>query len=139
MPANPQIAPPTIIFRNKQTGKVETAIIRNQSNPYGMEREELKGPFERSKFEKEQQAKHDIENAIVTERNFTIKNETRKNRQSDIRARLSGLAESSENPEFTKDLMKLAMERDTKKELPHKKTEFHLVVNHQDRNNLDKA
>lgn len=139
LPANPQTAPSTVIFRNKQTGEVRTAIARNQPNPVGFEREELKGPIERTRFEQEMQRKHNVENELVTERNFAVKAQTRKNRQADTRARLTEIADKSENPLFTRDLVKLAQERSNKKELPHKKTEFHLAINHQNSNNLDKG
>lgn len=140
IPANPQIAPSTVIYRDLKTGKVETAHSRNQANPKGMVKEELKGPFERSKFEREQQRLHNVENEMVTQRNFAIKDQARKNRHSDINSRMNTVeVNSNENPQLTKDLLKMAMDRSNKKELPHKKTEFHLAVNHQDRNNLDKG
>lgn len=140
IPANPQIAPSTVIFRNLKTGAVETAIERNQANPHGMIREEIKGPFERAKFEKEMQERHNVENEIITQRNFAQKDATRKNRHDDINANLnSAEINNSENPHLTKDLLKMAMVRSNKKELPHKKTEFHLAVNHNNANNLDKG
>lgn len=133
IPAYPSHAPSTIIYRNPQTGEVRTAVLRNQETPDGFVKEELKTPFERTKVEHELQTKADIENEIVTERRRFMKDESTKNRHDDAEANMSRFDSQTQN------LLKAAMKRSKKKEIPKKKSEFHFAVNHENSSNLNKG
>src|SRR5574338_370596 len=67
LPVYPSHGKPTIVFRNKQTGEAEVALYEHQQVPAGFVKEELKTPYERSKFEKEQQAQQNLEDEYKTE------------------------------------------------------------------------
>jgi hypothetical protein len=129
----------TTIFRNPRTGDIRTAVMRNQETPAGYVREDLKTPMDRSRVEREMQNNANEENEYVTERNRYLKEETQKNRQADLKARLGTITKDSENPSAAAYLVKKAMLRNRKRKLPPKKTEFHFAVNHQNKSNLDKG
>lgn len=133
LPAYPSHAPSTIIYRNPKTGEVRTAVLRNEKAPDGFIKEELKTPFERSRVERELQTRDDVENEIVTERRRFMKSESTKNRHDDANANMSRFDSQTQN------LLKAAMKRNKKKDIPKKKSEFHFAVNHMEKNNLDKG
>lgn len=138
LPVHPSHGKPTIIYRNPKTNEVRHAYSREQETSDGFVKEELKTPFERTKVEKELQARDDIENEIKTERQRILSSESRKNRQADIMANLKGICAESTNPGHAETLMKAAMNRDRKREVPKRKSNFHFAVNHKDASNLDK-
>jgi hypothetical protein len=125
-----QVGKPSIIFRNLKTGELQNATSEYQAAPRGFVKEELKGPFERSKFEKEYNTKMDMQDDIVTEEKRQRVSENQKARQDKLKRNLSKIAGKSDNPSTVKSLMKSAMERNRKKErVSRKKTNFRFEVN----------
>jgi hypothetical protein len=131
---------PTVIFRNPNNpSDIRVAVHKGQETPHGFVKEELKTTMERSRVEKElrtiQEAQNDFDTA---KREFAV-DYVRKERHADLNAKMNSLVKDSENPEQAKALLKAGMNRNNKKRVPKKKTEFHFAVNHSDRNNLDKG
>lgn len=134
IPANINIGKPTIIFRNsKNPNDVQVATSSTDKAPFGFVTEELHGPIERSKFERERQKILDVENEIITESVRLRDNETRKNRHAEINANMSNLPDDG-----TRELMKFAMQRTRKKKERIKKSTVRLDINHIDSSNLIK-
>lgn len=134
LPANINIGKPTIIFRNsKNPNDVQVATSSTDKAPIGFLIEELHGPIERSKFERERQKILDVENEIITESVRLRDNETRKNRHAEINANMSNLPDDG-----TRELMKFAMQRTRKKKERTKKSAVRLDINHIDSSNLIK-
>lgn len=139
LPVYPSHAAPTIIFKNKQTGETEVALYKNQETPHGFVKEELKTPYERSKFEKEETAKQRIEDEYKTEeRRFNV-DYVRKQRHADIEAKMDVITKDADNPSAARALLKEAMKRTRNKKVPDKRTDMKLAVNHFDKSNLDKG
>src|SRR5689334_25050440 len=67
LPSYPSHGKPTIIFKNPKTGETEVALHEHQKAPDGFIKEELKTPYERSKFEKEETQNQRIEDEYKTE------------------------------------------------------------------------
>jgi hypothetical protein len=129
-PANIQIGKPSIVFRNPKTGEIQNASYEHQQVPYGFVKEELKSPFERSKFEKEYNQKMAQQDEVQTEIRRQKMADNQKLRQDKNRSNLSKIAAKSDNPSATKSLLKSAIERNRKRErVPKKKTNFHFEVN----------
>ncbi len=139
LPTYPSHGKPTVIYRNPLTGDTRVAILENQQTPDGYEKIELKTPMARSAAEKQMQERNSAEDEYVTERNRYLKEATQKNRHDDLKARMGTLTKDSDNPSAAIDLLKAGMNRNRKKKLPPKKTEFHFAVNHENKSNLDKG
>lgn len=133
VPANINIGKPTIVFRNPKTGDCEVAVCDQDEPRPGFIREKLKNPFERSKFEKQAQAFADEKNAILTEKLKQDHAETRKNRHADIESRMSSFPNDG-----TREFLRKAMQRKSKRKFPEKKSVVKLTVNHTDSSNLIK-
>lgn len=139
LPVYPSHGKPTIIFKNKKTGETEVALYENQETPHGFVKEELRTPYERSKFEKEQQAQQNLEDEYKTEeRRFNV-DYVRKQRHDDINAKLDTITKDAENPTAAKALLKEAMKRSRNKKVPRKRTDIKLDINHIDKSNLVKG
>lgn len=132
IPANINLAKPTIIFRNPKTNEVEVATHDNDQPRKGFVREELKNPIERSKFEKEQSQQRYVEDEIVSEAISLERSQTDKNRHADINARMGSY--DSQTQQLLKSAMKRSAEK--KKRTPRKQTNIRLDVNHIDQSNL---
>lgn len=144
-------APPTIIFVNPKTGEREVAVSSTQPTPNGYVREELRGPIERSKFEKVQsQIKH-VEDELLSEKLKQGREQTAKNIHDDINARMNSVTNKVYNPEtkqeenvewdaITKAMLKKSMAHTRKKHerIKPKRTNVRLDVNHLDSSNLIK-
>lgn len=135
VPANICIGKPTRIFENKFTGETRVAASEYDKPPDGYTVRELKNPIERSQFEREEQVKLDMTNAIVTANLEAQRIATKNNRHADITAHLSSLASDSDNPSGAETLIKAAMKRDKVKKNP-RRSEVKLAVNHTDASNL---
>lgn len=124
---------PTIIFRNsKNPTQVEVATHENDSPPPGFIKEELRGPIQRTRFEREQNKILDVKNQMITESIRLRKSAERKARHEDQNSRM---------PSYdigTQELIKFARERNRKKEPPEKKSQVRLDVNHLNSSNLIK-
>lgn len=138
-PANIQIGKPTRVFQNPSNGKTIVASSDYDKPPYGYIETKLSGPIERSRFEKEQQAKLDITNEIVTHQLETTREATKKNRHDDIRANMSKLAAESDNPSGAEAFIKAAMNRKKKPKHGPRKSEVKLAINHNNSNNMSEA
>jgi hypothetical protein len=150
LPGNVQLGEATKIFVNNQTGDVFTPVSRFDKPPKGYHAKELKGPIERTKFEKEQQHRVDGRNQFISHHLDSLKSEARKNRQDDTKARLNSVQrEVLPNPQTGKDevveysldhkekaLLKNAMERSNRKKRKEKKSDVLLAINHQDSSNV---
>lgn len=132
-PANINIGKPTIIFKNPRTGEVEVAASDYDTPRPGFVKEELKNPIERSKFERTVQARQDLANEIITEKLKQDHSETRKNRHADIESRMSSFPNDG-----TREFLRKAMNRKSKRKFPEKKSQVKLTVNHTDSSNLIK-
>lgn len=132
LPATVQIAKPTKFLRNPKTGEIKLLNREKESfnPPNGFIVEEAKGQFERLKLEKVLSKRQDEENQIVTERHRQIKSESTKNRQAENEANMSKYDYG------TQQLLKSAMRRSRKKELPAKKSEFKFDVSHTNASNM---
>lgn len=151
-PANIQLAPSTKVFINPRTGESQIAVSSSDRAPYGFIEKELKGPVERSKFEKEDTA---IQNAINEYDQFRMETRTdatRKARHDDLKARMNAKqVEVVEMPDgkiervehhlepIHKKLLGEAMTRTGTKRIPKKTTERMFAVNHTDHSNLQDA
>lgn len=138
-PANIQIGKPTRVFQNPSNGKTIVASSDYDKPPFGYIETQLKGPVERSKFEKEEQRKLDITNEIVTRQLEDTRLATKKNRHDDIKANMSRLAAESDNPSGAEAFIKSAMNRKKKSKHGARKSEVKLAVNHNNANNLSEA
>jgi len=150
IPGVVQIGKPTRIFVNNKTGDVFTPVKETDKAPKGYHEKELKGPLERTKFEKEQQHRVDGRNEFISHHLDTLKSEARKNRQDDTKAKMNSIQrELLPNPETGKEevveysldhkdqaLLKSAMERSNKKKRKEKKSEVMLTVNHMNPSNM---
>jgi hypothetical protein len=125
-----QVGKPSLIFRNPKTGAIQVSTHEYQVPPSGFVKEELRNPAERTKFEKEYNERMRVQDEIQTEKRRLETSDSQKNRQDDLKSRLSSIAAKSENPSMTESLVKNAMKRNRKKErVPKKKTNFHFEVN----------
>ena len=144
-------APPTVVFRNTKTGELQVATHNNQPPPPNCIREELRGPIERSRFEKEATQRKNVENELITEQLKQGREQTAKNIHDDIKARMNSTTNKVYNPETkqeeniswdaeTKGLLKRSMEHTRKKhsKIKPKKTNNYLAVNHIDSSNMVK-
>ncbi len=146
-PGNIQIGQPTRMFINQKNGEVFSPFSRFDKPPAGYKEIELKGPTERSKFEKEQQRRTDAQNQYTSHMLDTLKNESRKRRHDDLSAKMNAVQRevdpaTGETVEFTletrdKELLKRTMNRTKKRPAREKKSEMMLAVNHFDKNNMD--
>lgn len=148
---NLQCGKPTVVFRNPRTGECEVATSDNQQAPNGYIRQELRGPLERTKFEKEMSLRKYVEDELTTEKLKRGREETAKNIHDDIKARMNSNTNKVYNPETkqeenvswdaqTKDLLKRSMNHTRKKHarIKPKRTNVMLAVNHIDNSNLVK-
>jgi hypothetical protein len=150
IPGNIQLGEPTKVFVNNKTGDVFTPATKSDRPPKGYHEKELKGPIERTKFEKEQQHRVNGRNQFMSHHLDLLKSEARKNRQDDTKARMNAIQrEEVVNPqsgktetiEYSLDhkekaLLKKAMERSAKKPMKEKKSEVKLAVNHSNTSNM---
>ena len=134
----PSHGKPTVVFKNPKTGETEVALYEHQKAPNGFIREELKTPYERSKFEKEETQKQAIEDEYRTEERRFAVDHVRKQRHDDLKAKMSSITSKADNPTVAEDLLKKAMERTKNKKVPAKRTSVKLDVNHIDGSNLTK-
>lgn len=132
-PANINIGKPTIIFRDPKTGRTEVAGSDYDTPPQGYIKELLSNPIERSKFEREEQRRVDLANEIITEKMKQDHSETRKNRHADIESRMGDISNDG-----TREFLRKAMQRKSKRKFPEKKSQVKLTVNHTDSSNLIK-
>jgi|SRR6185295_1359344 len=135
----PSHGKPTVIFKNPRTGETEVALFEGQKAPKGFIKEELKTPYERSRFEKEETQKQRIEDEYKTEERKFAVDYARKQRHDDLKAKMSSITSKADNPTVAEDLLKKAMERTRNKKVPAKRSEMRLDVNHQNKSNLDKG
>jgi hypothetical protein len=135
LPANLQIGKPTIVFKDPKTGDAIVAVHPHQPTPEGYIKEEIKGSIERSKFEIQQNKLHHEKDEIYNLTAQMQRDEVRKANHDQVKAELNAIADSSDNPLATKELMKAALNRPAR-ELKKRKTEFKLDVNHLDKSNL---
>lgn len=144
-------APPTIIFKNPRTGELQVATHANDQPPKGFVREELRGPIERSKFEKEASQRKYVEDELLSEHLKQGREQTTKNIHDDIKARMNAVTNKVYNPETkqdenvewdetTKAMLKKSMAHSRKKHerIKSKRTNVRLDVNHLDSSNLTK-
>lgn len=149
LPGNIQIAKPTRMFVNNKDGSVFSPIKESDKPPKGYHEIELKGPAERSKFEKEQQHRIDGQNQLTSHILDSMKSEARKNRHDNLKSRMNAIQRevdpnTGKEIEFTLDhkdkaLIEKAMNRSKKKPMKEKKSNVMLAVNHDDRSNLDEV
>ena len=92
-------AAPTIIFVNPRTGEKEVAVSSTQQPPAGYVRHELRGPIERSKFEKEETQRKYVEDELTTEYLKHGREQTAKNLHDDINARMNAVTNKVFNPD----------------------------------------
>jgi hypothetical protein len=148
---NLQCAEPTIVFKNPRTGEMQVATHKNDQPPIGFEKVELRGPIERSRFEKEASERKHVEDELTTEKLKQGREQTAKNIHDDIKARMNSQTNKIYNPETkqeenvtwderTKGLMKLSMQHTRKKheKIKPKRTNVRLEINHTDSSNLVK-
>lgn len=133
VPARISYGKPTIVFENDKTGEVEVAACDNDEPRPGFTKKELSNPFERSAFEKRAQKYTDEKNAILTEKLKQDHSETRKNRHAEINAKMSSIPNDG-----TREFLKKAMERKSRRKFPEKKSDVKLTINHTDASNLIK-
>lgn len=133
IPANINIGKPTIIFRDPKTGRTELAASDYDTPPQGYIKELLSNPIERSKYEREEQKRVDLANEIVSEKMKQDHAETRKNRHADIESRMNDFPNDG-----TREFLRKAMARKSKRKFPEKKSQVKLTVNHTDSSNLIK-
>lgn len=144
-------AAPTIIFRNPRTGETQVATHKNDQPPKGYIREELRGPIERSRFEKEATQRKYVEDELTTEYLKQGREQTAKNLHDDLKARMNATTNTVYNPETkqeenitwdeqTKGMLKTAMNYTRKRhaKIKPKRTNVRLEVNHTDSSNLIK-
>jgi hypothetical protein len=125
-----QVGKPSIVFRNRKTGEIQVASSEHEQAPYGFVKEELKTPFERSRFEKEYNKKMSEQDDVQTEMRRQKMADNQKLRQDRNRKNLSKIAGKADNPSAAKSLMRKAMERNRKRErVPKKKSNFRFEVN----------
>jgi len=129
-PANINIGKPTIVFHNKLTGETETAVNDFDQPPFGYVREELKNSIERSKFEKEESFRKNVENEVISEQTYLNREAITKERQANIRAKMGSYDHQ------TQALLNAAMERTRNRKFKPKKTEVRFDVNHRDQSNM---
>jgi|SRR5215831_14574004 len=135
-PANIQIAKPTRIFVNPKTGETIMALTQYQRAPAGFVDKELKGPIERSKFEKAEQVKTDIINQAMTLERQEKLDATTNLRHKELEASMSKICAESDNPAATERILRKAMNRSKQKRIKPRKSNVQLAVNHQDKSNL---
>ncbi len=127
-------AKPTIVFKNPKTGEMEVATHENQQAPYGYVKEELRGPIERTKFEKEASQRRYVEDELTTEKLKQGRDKTRKNLHDDLNARMNTFDSNTQN------MIKMSMRHARKRHerIKPKRTNIMLEVNHKDSSNLIK-
>lgn len=131
---------PTVIFRNANNpNDIRPAIYKGQETPNGYIKEELKTPMERSRVEREMAKIQDAQDDFDTAKREFVTNHTRKERHSDLKARMNAITKDAENPFQAEHLLKKAMERSNKKKVPRKKSQMHFAVNHTDSSNMVKG
>src|ERR1043165_3897036 len=110
---------PTVIFRNANNpNDIRPAVYKGQQTPHGFIKEELKTPMERSRVEREMASIQDAQDDFDTAKREFVTNHVRKERHSDLRARMNSLTEKSDNPALAEHLLKKGMERSNKKRVP---------------------
>lgn len=142
-------AAPTIVFVNPKTGEKEVATSSTQQPPKGYVRHELRGPIERSKFEKEETLRKHVEDELLSEKLKQGREQTARNIHDDINARMNSVTNKVYNPDtkqeenvawdpITKAMLKKSMAHTRKKHasIKPKRTNVRLDVNHLDSSNL---
>lgn len=141
------IGKPTRIFINERTGEPFSPLKPYDKPPRGYREVELRNPSERSKFEKEQQRRIDVQNQLTSHILDSMKSEARKNRHDNLNAKMNAIQRekdpvTGETVEFTLDykdkaLVKKAMERSKKKKVKEKTSNAVIAINHYNSSNLD--
>lgn len=149
IPGNIQIASPTRIFVNPKTGEAQVATSNYEKPPHGYIDKELKGPYERSKFEKEERQRNHVIDEIDTYRMQQRREAHRKERHDHLRATMNATQVDMDEhgnevryhlEEKDKHMLGRAMQDSAKRRnVPDKRTENYLAVNHTDASNLQDA
>lgn len=145
IPGNIQLAPASRIFFNTKTGESYTAAS-NEKVPYGCIEKELKGPLERSKYEKRMERYNAAKDEVDTLNAQFRRDQHQKQRHDNLKANMNAL-QTEIHPDTGekiqhylepkhKKMLKDAMERSKKRVIPKKVTEGRFAINHTDRSNL---
>lgn len=149
LPGNIQIAPPTRVFISPKTNQAQVAISQYDKPPVGYIEKELKDPIQRSKFEKEDNARVHIQDEVDTYKMDQRRQSHQKLRHDELKSKMNSL-QTEVHPDTgekikhflepqTKFMLKKAMEHSNKKRVPKKETVRKLAVNHYNSSNLADA
>lgn len=149
LPGNIQIALPTRVFINPRTNQAQVAISQYDKPPVGYIEKELKDPIQRSKFEREDNARVHIQDEVDTYKMDMRRQAHQKLRHDEITAKMNSL-QTEVHPDTgeqikhflepkTKSMLKDAMQHSSKKRVPKKETVRKLAVNHYNSSNLADA
>lgn len=146
LPGNIQIAPPTRVFINTTTNQAQVAVSKYDKPPAGYIEKELKDPIQRSKFEKEDNARVHIQDEVDTYNMDQRRQSHQKLRHDELKSKINSL-QTEVHPDTgeqikhflepkTKSMLKDAMQHSSKKRVPKKETVRKLAVNHYNSSNL---
>lgn len=147
-----QIAPSSRVFVNPMTGESQIAVTKYDQAPQGFKEIELKGPIERSKFEKHDTEVQNVINEFDQMRMDDRRQHHQKMRHDDINAKMNSLqTETYEHEDgrieevkhflepIHKKMLKESMKHSRGKRVPKKITERRFAVNHMSASNLQDA